>query len=85
MSLRKAFDSLDWLGRGFLTNNEFKRAFEWQSGLSQSNMSLSAYMRVQDTELEGFIRRFNKDKMNGRISLPEFIEELTAKCPEKPY
>lgn len=28
ISLRKAFDSLDWLGRGFLTNNEFKRSFE---------------------------------------------------------
>ena len=28
VSLRKAFDTLDWLGRGFLTNNEFKRAFE---------------------------------------------------------
>ena len=23
--LRKAFDALDWLGRGFLTNNEFRR------------------------------------------------------------
>jgi hypothetical protein len=30
ISLRKAFDSLDWLGRGFLTSSEFKRAFEWQ-------------------------------------------------------
>jgi hypothetical protein len=28
MHLRYAFDSLDWLGRGFLTQNEFKRAFE---------------------------------------------------------
>jgi Ca2+-binding EF-hand superfamily protein len=28
VSLRKAFDALDWLGRGFLTNNEFKRSFE---------------------------------------------------------
>lgn len=27
--LRKAFDALDWTGRGFLTINEFKRAFDW--------------------------------------------------------
>ena len=26
--LRSAFDSLDWLTRGFITDNEFKRAFE---------------------------------------------------------
>lgn len=25
LNLRKAFDTLDWLGRGFLTNNEFRR------------------------------------------------------------
>ena len=28
VSLRKAFDGMDWLGRGFLTNNEFKRVIE---------------------------------------------------------
>lgn len=28
VQLRQAFDSLDWLGRGFITDNEFKRAFE---------------------------------------------------------
>lgn len=28
VQLRYAFDSLDWLGRGFLTQNEFKRSFE---------------------------------------------------------
>jgi len=33
ITLRKAFDALDWLGRGFLTSNEFKRAFEWHSNL----------------------------------------------------
>jgi hypothetical protein len=29
--------------------------------------------------MEGLIRRFNKDKLNGRVSLPEFLEELTPK------
>ena len=43
-------------------------------------------MRIKDSiEMEAMIRRFNKDKLNGRISLPEFIEELTPKCPEKAY
>lgn len=28
VSLRKGFDGIDWLGRGFLTNNEFKRVIE---------------------------------------------------------
>jgi len=35
--------------------------------------------------MEGLIRRFNKDKMNGRISLPEFLEELSSKVPDKAY
>jgi len=30
-------------------------------------------------QMEGLIRRFNKDKLNGRVSLPEFMEELTPK------
>lgn len=30
-------------------------------------------------EIEGLIRRFNKDKMNGRITLTEFLDELTPK------
>ena len=33
-------------------------------------------------EMEAMVRRFNKDKQNGRISLPEWIEELTPKMLE---
>ena len=33
ISLRKAFDSLDWMGRGFLTSTEFRRAFDQQSNV----------------------------------------------------
>jgi len=40
---------------------------------------------VEEVEMEGFLRRFNKDKMNGRISLPEFMDELTPKAPGKPF
>jgi len=35
---------------------------------------------VSNQNLEGLIRRFNKDKLNGRISLPEFLDELTPNC-----
>jgi hypothetical protein len=43
-------------------------------------------VRIRDSiEMEGMIRRFNKDKLNGRISLPEFLDELSPKCSEKPY
>tara|TARA_B110000285_G_scaffold207097_1_gene246188 strand:+ start:455 stop:619 length:165 start_codon:yes stop_codon:yes gene_type:complete len=33
-------------------------------------------------EMEALVRRFNKDKQNGRISLPEWVEELTPKILE---
>jgi hypothetical protein len=38
--LRKAFDALDWMGRGFLTSNEFRKAFEWHIGVSESTLSM---------------------------------------------
>jgi Ca2+-binding EF-hand superfamily protein len=87
ISLRKAFDSLDWLGRGFLTSSEFKRAFEWQQNIQSQigSYSVSAFVRQDSVEMEALIRRFNKDKLNGRVSLPEFLDELTPKVPEKPY
>lgn len=87
LQLRQAFDSLDWLGRGFITDNEFKRAFENISErLGSAQLHHEIVVRVKDSiEMEAMIRRFNKDKLNGRISLPEFLEELTAKAPEKAY
>jgi hypothetical protein len=36
-------------------------------------------------DLECLIRRFNKDKLNGRVALPEFLDELTPKNSEKTY
>ena len=36
-------------------------------------------------EIEALIRRFNKDKLNGKVSLPEFLAELTPKVGEKRY
>ncbi|CDW85848.1 ef hand family protein [Stylonychia lemnae] len=86
VSLRKAFDQIDWLGRGFLTNNEFKRSFEnYGQRMSSASLSQSIVLRQDQIELESLIRRFNKDKLNGRVSLPEFLEELTPKNPSKVY
>ena len=36
-------------------------------------------------DLESIVRRFNKDRTHGRISLKEFIDELTPKVPTKSY
>lgn len=84
--MRAGFDALDWLGRGYLTNNEFKRAFEnYGHRMSSSSLHSSIVLKQDSLELECFIRRFNKDKLNGRISLPEFLEELTPKNPSKAY
>jgi Ca2+-binding EF-hand superfamily protein len=82
VNLRQAFDSLDWLGRGFITDNEFKRSFEnICERLGSPMLHQEIVVRIQDSiEMEAMIRRFNKDKLNGRISLPEFLEELTVKC-----
>jgi hypothetical protein len=32
---------------------------------------------IDSVEMEAFFRRFNKDKVNGKISMIEFIDELT--------
>ena len=87
VQLRQAFDSLDWLGRGFITDNEFKRAFEnICERLGSPMLHQEIVVRIQDSiEMEAMIRRFNKDKLNGRISLPEFLDELGPKCPEMAY
>ncbi len=83
VNLRNAFDAMDWLKRGFLTCSEFRKAFDWHNSLSQT--ITGAGYEINPVEMEGFIRRFNKDKMNGRISLPEFVDELTVKSQDKPF
>lgn len=86
VQLRSAFDALDWLGRGFLTSNEFKRQFERISQrMSTASLHQSIVLKSDSVELESMIRRFNKDKLNGRVSLPEFLEELQPKNPSKAY
>jgi Ca2+-binding EF-hand superfamily protein len=73
--IREAFDYLDYLGRGYLTINDIKKA------LDIPLVSGSVYSKRTDIEVEGLIRRFNKDKLGGKISLPEFLEEFEPKYP----
>lgn len=75
--LRQVFDHLDWLKRGFLTSSEFRRYFD--DYLDEASQMMHGGEKALQMQMEGLIRRFNKDKLNGRVSLPEFMEELTPK------
>jgi Ca2+-binding EF-hand superfamily protein len=83
ISLRQVFDHLDWLKRGFLTSSEFRRYFDGYP--DETDMMRHGGERAVQVQMEGLIRRFNKDKLNGRVSLPEFMEELTPKLPQKQF
>jgi hypothetical protein len=81
---RQVFDHLDWLNRGFLTSTEFRRYFDANKQVSEGTV-LTAKDKENHTEMEALLRRFNKDKLSGRVSLPEFLELLTPKDQEKRY
>ena len=86
MSLRSIFDELDWLRRGFLTSSELRRYFDgYLDETSQLRQQATRNQNTANIEMEGLLRRFNRDKLNGRISLPEFLDALTPKCPEKQF
>ena len=79
--LRSVFDQLDWLKRGFLTSSEFRRYFD--DYLDEPTQMMHGGEKALQLQMEGLIRRFNKDKLNGRVSLPEFLDELTPKLGQK--
>lgn len=85
VSLRTIFDQLDWLKRGFLTSSEFRRYFTGYPDETASLRDKATGNVAQQIEMEGLLRRFNKDKLNGRVSLPEFMDGLTPKCSEKQF
>ena len=72
LSLRGLFDRLDWLSRGFLTATELRRYFD--NYYPTETEAFRKGERSQSVYLEALVRRFNKDKLNGRISLPEFLD-----------
>lgn len=86
LSLRVVFDELDWLRRGFLTSSEFRRYFDgYLDETAQLRQQATKNAHSASLEMEGLLRRFNRDKLNGRVSLPEFMDTLTPKCPEKKF
>jgi hypothetical protein len=44
-----------------------------------NNVHLVNLSHPESVEMEALVRRFNKDKQSGRISMLEFIDELTHK------
>ena len=74
-SLREIFDEFDWMCRGYLTVQEIRRHFEnYPDETACYRMGKSPDYNL---EIELFIRRLNKDKLNGRVSLTEWLDELT--------
>jgi hypothetical protein len=83
ITVRQVFDHLDWIKRGFLTSSEFRRYFD---GYPDETETLrQGGPKALQAEMEGLLRRFNKDKLNGRVSLPEFMDELTPKLPGQEF
>jgi hypothetical protein len=72
------FEEIDWLNRGFITKIDIKRIIDQ---FSQYVSAITADQRSHpdSIEMEALVKRFNKDKATGRISLPEWIEELSPK------
>lgn len=79
--LRSAYDQIDWLNRGFLTKTEIKRIIEQNIEMCPNKTELQSYSHIESVEMEAFFRRFNKDKLNGKISMMEFLDELEPKLP----
>lgn len=77
--LRGAYDQLDWLNRGFLTKAEIKRIIDQNIDMCPNRSELRMNSHLDSLEMEALFRRFNKDKVNGKISMVEFIDELTPK------
>ena len=74
-SLRDVFDEFDWMGRGFLTQTEVRRHFDLYPDETQCyKMGTNVDANL---EIELFLRRLNKDKLNGRVSLTDWLDELT--------
>ena len=63
IDVRNVFDLIDVSQRGYLTYVDLIKYFD-------------KYGNANTEDLEGLVRRFNKDKLNGRISMPDFVDNL---------
>lgn len=64
------------MNRGFITKSDVKRLIDRYR--DQVSVVCANERSFPDSiEMEAMFRRFNKDKSNGKISLPEWIEQLT--------
>jgi hypothetical protein len=77
--MRSAFEALDQLRRGYIAGSDFQSAFDHQTNVTGIDIS------GPPSDLDCLIKRFNKDKLNGRVSMPEFCDEMAPKTPHKPY
>lgn len=77
--MRQLFDTIDWLNRGFITKQEIKRVIDANAQHVINSQALLHMSELNSTEMEALTRRFNKDKLNGKISMVEFIDELSTK------
>lgn len=75
-SRRKAFEQIDWLARGYITASEIMQALE---SLGDPEKAFGK------SDAEVVVKRFNKNKGSGRVTLKEFIDEVTPKVPSKSY
>ena len=78
ISLRKAFENIDWINRGYIQKNDIKRLIDSYAEHLHANTA-NVRSHPSSIEMEALVRRFNKDKQNGKIALPEWVEELTPK------
>lgn len=76
-SLREIFEKIDFMNRGLITEREISSCL--QSYPSPEQLYDDQRGVFKSEEIQSLILRFNKDKHNGRISMPEFVNELTLK------
>ena len=76
--LRQAFENIDWINRGYINKGDIKRLVDTYSE-HVSQVTADQRSHPGSIEMEALTRRFNKDKQNGKIALPEWIDELTPK------
>tara|TARA_B110001450_G_C17501996_1_gene432734 strand:- start:79 stop:405 length:327 start_codon:yes stop_codon:yes gene_type:complete len=78
IALRQVFENIDWINRGFINKSDIKRLVDTYAE-QVSQVTADQRSHPGSLEMEAFFRRFGKDKQNGKIALPEWVDELTPK------